>query len=107
MPRRDRKQAELKSVVARAASVIALLVSVVVASWDIGNPLQPWKDTGPEGKAILIGFLVSIVFAVWYYRRGARKVEYPFHCRKCGYDLTGNRSGRCPECGESILDGSS
>lgn len=21
------------------------------------------------------------------------------HCRKCGYDLTGNVSGRCPECG--------
>ena len=24
----------------------------------------------------------------------------PGHCRKCGYDLTGNVSGRCPECGE-------
>ena len=23
-------------------------------------------------------------------------------CRKCDYDLTGNTSGRCPECGESI-----
>jgi hypothetical protein len=21
------------------------------------------------------------------------------HCRKCGYNLTGNVSGRCPECG--------
>jgi hypothetical protein len=21
-------------------------------------------------------------------------------CIKCGYDLTGNKSGRCPECGE-------
>ena len=27
----------------------------------------------------------------------------PGHCRKCGYDLTGNVSGRCPECGESTL----
>lgn len=24
------------------------------------------------------------------------------HCRKCGYDLTGNVSGRCPECGKAI-----
>ncbi len=24
------------------------------------------------------------------------------HCRKCGYNLTGNVSGRCPECGEAI-----
>lgn len=23
----------------------------------------------------------------------------PGHCRRCGYDLTGNLSGRCPECG--------
>jgi len=24
------------------------------------------------------------------------------HCTKCGYDLTGNVSGRCPECGELV-----
>lgn len=23
----------------------------------------------------------------------------PGHCRHCGYNLTGNLSGRCPECG--------
>ena len=26
----------------------------------------------------------------------------PGRCRRCGYDLTGNVSGRCPECGERI-----
>ncbi len=26
----------------------------------------------------------------------------PGHCQKCGYDLTGNVSGRCPECGSSL-----
>lgn len=24
------------------------------------------------------------------------------HCCKCGYDLTGNVSGMCPECGSAI-----
>ena len=24
------------------------------------------------------------------------------HCQKCGYDLTGNESGVCPECGMAI-----
>ncbi len=24
------------------------------------------------------------------------------HCIDCGYDLTGNRSGRCPECGTRL-----
>jgi hypothetical protein len=26
----------------------------------------------------------------------------PGHCRKCGYNLTGNVSGVCPECGEPV-----
>ncbi|MFQ5805658.1 MAG: hypothetical protein ACE5I3_04325 [Phycisphaerae bacterium] len=26
----------------------------------------------------------------------------PVHCQKCGYDLTGNVSGCCPECGELV-----
>ncbi len=29
----------------------------------------------------------------------------PGHCRKCGYDLTGNVSGICPECGTAIRAG--
>ena len=26
----------------------------------------------------------------------------PGHCRNCGYNLTGNLSGTCPECGNSV-----
>ena len=26
----------------------------------------------------------------------------PGHCRNCGYDLTGNLSGICPECGAAV-----
>jgi hypothetical protein len=29
----------------------------------------------------------------------------PGHCQRCGYDLTGNVSGRCPECGTPIERG--
>lgn len=28
--------------------------------------------------------------------------ESPGVCRRCGYDLTGNVSGQCPECGQAI-----
>ncbi len=24
------------------------------------------------------------------------------HCQHCGYNLTGNQSGTCPECGEAV-----
>lgn len=26
----------------------------------------------------------------------------PMHCSKCGYNLQGNESGRCPECGTPV-----
>ena len=26
----------------------------------------------------------------------------PNHCRRCGYNLTGNTSGVCPECGTQV-----
>jgi len=32
-----------------------------------------------------------------YIRR--RRLPPPGHCLSCGYNLTGNTSGRCPECG--------
>ena len=35
-------------------------------------------------------------------RRDRRKASRPGLCVKCGYDLTGNKSGVCPECGKAI-----
>jgi hypothetical protein len=29
-------------------------------------------------------------------------LESPGHCQRCGYDLTGNVSGTCPECGQPV-----
>ncbi len=42
-----------------------------------------------------------ILTAVLWLRRG--RVGSGF-CRRCGYDLTGNISGRCPECGTSTAN---
>jgi hypothetical protein len=36
---------------------------------------------------------------LWWLRRRRTK---PTGCRGCGYDLTGNESGICPECGEAV-----
>lgn len=33
-----------------------------------------------------------------------RRQNLPGSCRRCGYDLTGNVSGRCPECGTAVTE---
>ncbi len=44
---------------------------------------------------------LSVILLLWLLAR--RKRPTPGHCVKCGYDLTGNRSGRCPECGTAAM----
>jgi len=55
--------------------------------------------------SILVGFfgsfavlIVSLQTCYW----ALSECYGPEPCSKCGYDLTGNVSGVCPECGESL-----
>ena len=45
-------------------------------------------------------FVIVLIpsFIAWYRSRPPP----PGHCQKCSYDLTGNESGVCPECGAEI-----
>lgn len=46
---------------------------------------------------LYIGTVVWTIFVFWRYR------SFPSsHCQVCSYDLTGNVSGLCPECGTKI-----
>ena len=45
----------------------------------------------------LLTVLIPTVFAQLLVRRRSRQGS----CKECGYNLTGNVSGRCSECGES------
>jgi predicted amidophosphoribosyltransferase len=47
--------------------------------------------------------LTSIPTAFLWWR--GRRPTAVGHCRKCGYNLTGNISGVCPECGEPSRSG--
>ncbi len=49
------------------------------------------------GGPILALTLITRTSAARQYREGA--------CQECGYDLTGNVSGRCPECGTQTSTG--
>ena len=45
--------------------------------------------------------LLTGIPAAFLFRRD-RKRQLAGHCGICGYDLFGNTSGKCPECGEKI-----
>jgi len=64
----------------------------------------PHADLSPSGYLAVPLWLpvaaLSLVTALFWYRDCRR---FPAgHCRNCGYNLTGNVSGRCPECGLTI-----
>jgi hypothetical protein len=46
--------------------------------------------------------LVLAGLACFFHRRHKRTARSPGICQNCGYDLQGNISGRCPECGVEI-----
>jgi hypothetical protein len=48
--------------------------------------------------SLLLGVCAPTIILWWLDRRRIP----PGHCHKCGYNLTGNVSGRCPECGEPV-----
>ena len=54
----------------------------------ISLPLQPF---------FLFMLIATLVLFCWLVRRYS-----PGHCQQCGYDLTGNESGTCPECGTAV-----
>ena len=45
-----------------------------------------------------IGFAAAPALSALFWRR--RQIRAAHHCRSCGYNLTGNVSGVCPECGK-------
>ncbi len=53
-----------------------------------------------------LALLLALVAARWWYLSWAvRHRPRMGCCGKCGYDLTGNVSGRCPECGTEVPNG--
>jgi len=55
---------------------------------DLSFPLWIWPPVW--------GLLTALLWRRWVLRR--RRLR-PGHCNICGYNLTGNKSGQCPECG--------
>jgi hypothetical protein len=52
----------------------------------------------PLWLPVLVTTLPALLFWLWWDRSPRLG-----NCQEWGYDLTGNVSGRCPECGEKIV----
>ncbi len=68
-------------------------------------PFRPprlyWKSGAFELQLplwILFVIAASATVVLWWRDRPIP----PGHCQHCGYNLTGNVSGRCPECGQAV-----
>lgn len=68
----------------------------------------PWGTLRPGYWTIHVPLWTPTVLfgaSFWYvfipYRRHMRRVRLGL-CLSCGYDLTGNESGVCPECGTEV-----
>lgn len=80
---------------AGAAAVCILLTGVAFADAQ-GNGASP---------ALLLAKLLAVVISMPLFLFFAMTVlgpRDPSICRKCSYNLSGNRSGRCPKCGKRI-----
>jgi predicted RNA-binding Zn-ribbon protein involved in translation (DUF1610 family) len=64
-------------------------------------PFIFWKPhiTGWVVFPLWMPFLAVAIPTAFLWHRDRRRIP-PGHCQACGYDLTGNVSGKCPECGE-------
>ena len=80
----------------RAAMILGVSAALVSLLWMSVVPISGPYVLGPGFKiASMCALAVAgLLGKLWYGRKFP-----PGHCVKCGYNLTGNVSGRCPECG--------
>jgi hypothetical protein len=78
--------------------------SLLIYSWGVPSN-QPLRT---DGSSTIINLWGAVVVAsclpLWRLIAWQRARHAPWNglCKKCGYNLTGNVSGVCPECGNPI-----
>lgn len=76
-----------------------------VAVWDVSTDLfrfdKPWLTLAAVDGSYATCFAATLLLRRRTRRRSLRSRRLVAgRCTECGYDLTGNVSGTCPECGE-------
>lgn len=94
------------------------VLAVVLMSSTWLAPMHVLDVGGFEGATLIIALIYAVLATalgllcivgpnVGEYARLQHRLRWATEsmCSVCGYDLTGNMSGVCPECGEAVLDG--
>lgn len=89
-----------------AACGLTLAAFPSLAMWWLGLDLSQYFGTSAVVTVTLwhAASAPILVVVAWIVRRRRSRPIPPGHCT-CGYDLTGNVSGICPECGRSAPAG--
>lgn len=66
-------------------------------------PFGPCADYGVGFAHCSVIFVAPLTAIGYFCGRYVRKMPEPGLCPKCRYDLRGNTSGTCPECGYRFL----
>ncbi len=95
---RRRFRIYLSALTALGCAILLSHGGLRVLSFDLVNAVV--HGVGGGVATHLIGLIVGAVADLFLDR--VRRFVNPQECRACGYDLTGNISGICPECGTSV-----
>lgn len=82
-------------------AVCGWLFTLLIARF-VNTGVDPDEYDGSLFPELTVPFLLTalpVAFLLWL---GMREKARPELCRGCGYNLTGNVSGKCPECGTRI-----
>lgn len=90
------------------------LLAELAFDWSPGVPSYRREFQEPDalrrrrflgGLVIFAATLIAYALTAGMIRRFERRLRDAGRCMGCGYDLTGNVSGRCPECGRATSPG--
>ncbi len=73
-----------------------------VSFWSFRKNIR-WVDLYELSPCVVGVFIAYAAIRLSIHALSTRRLPYPpGHCQTCGYNLTGNVSGVCPECGTPV-----
>jgi hypothetical protein len=84
-----------------------MCIAWLAVSGIVGRRLPPWVDDY-IGIPVTFVLLTLCVVSLRHIARARKKLlrqdrAFWGFCAACGYSLTGNLSGVCPECGKKVI----